>query len=274
MSHSSEFDSPFCRREVIGVGAVRDAGPTLPLPNGLLNDRFVVEPFCGFRDTHSVRSLGALSPFYRSRPASPISERDPVAWGLNLAMQESLSPAKSVSDSRAGTAATGRSLPPLCQQTLSAAGPSSWSGPRMDAGVQTVDLLLRFPRTGYSRRRIAKKPRRKTKSLEIPREEALFELAEPKKTPQTPRDPHLAAKIKKVRAFWTSASRALPTTFRLGFLCPLKKQSEFMDFSLKEIMVEENGAHDILLKPSPADDSVSHNGSIKSPWADDFEQAA
>lgn len=273
MSQISDYDSPFCRKETAGVGALRDAGLTLPFPSATLNDRFVVEPFCGFRDSHSVRSLGALSPFYRSRPASPISERDPVAWGLNLALQESLAPAKYINDSRTQTTATVRSLPPLSQQTLSAGAPT-WSGPRVDAGVQTLDLLFRFPKTGYSRRRIAKRHRRKTKSLEIPREEADLELSAPKKAPQLPRDPHLQAKIKKVRAFWSSNSRHLPTTFKVAFLCPLKKQSEFLDFSLKEILVEEAGVHDILYKPSPTDDSVSLNGSIKSPWADDFGQAA
>lgn len=271
MSQISDYDSPFCKREVAVVGAAREAGLTLPFPGTLANDRFVVEPFCGFRDTHSVRSLGALSPFYRSRPASPISERDPVAWGLNLALQESLSPAKSISDARAPTGVTVRSLPPLGQQTHSA---PTQDGQRVDAGVQTLDFLFRFPKTGYSRRRLPKKPRRKTKSLEIPREEADLELAMPKKTFQTPRDPHLHAKIKKVRAFWTSSSRHLPTTFKVAFLCPVKKQSEFLDFSLKEILVEEAAAHDILYKPSQADDSVSYNGSIKSPWADDFGQAA
>jgi hypothetical protein len=57
------------------------------------------------------------------------------------------------------------------------------------------------------------------------------------------------------------------------YLCPLKRQSEFLDFSLKEILLEENPSNDFLFKSSPVhDDALSNGASIQSPWADDFDR--
>lgn len=267
MSQISEYDFPLLRREVVPWGVGRDTSGVLPLQNAIFNDRFVVEPPCGFRDNLSVRSLGALSPFYRSRPDSPISERDPVAWALNLSLSEYSPLAEAPLEPLTPTTNSSRQLPLYKQQTENLT-PSQ--GARVDAGVQTFDVCLRFPKTG--RRQLPKTRKRKAKSLEIPREEAERELLSSWKPSTPPTDHNLRSKICKVRSFWNRTNKALPTTFKVSYLCPVKKQSEFLDFSRKEILLDDSPTNDILFKSGPADDSVSYGGSIQSPWADDFDQ--
>ena len=264
MSQISEFDSTILGREVVGWGAARVAAPVLPLPNALFNERFVAEPYCLFRDNLSVRSLGAVSPFYRSRPASPISERDPLTWAARLGMFEDLKEARD-SETAGSLAAT--------HQDPHTASPGVAVNGRVEAGVQTNDVCLRFPKTGLMRRKLTKKRTRKTRSVEIPREEAELEFAQAFFPPlPPPLDPHLRNKISKVRSFWGRLNRALPTTFKVSYLCPLRRQREFLDFSHKEILLEESPSNDILCKSSLGDGSVSRSGFIQPHWADDFDQ--
>ncbi len=269
MSQISEYDSPILRREVVPWRVGRDTAVALPVPSAVFNDCFIAEPNYGDRDSLSVRSLGAMSPFYRSRLASPISERDPVAWALNLGMMETAKLGASVHQTNTPVTLSSRGHPLIDNC------PDSFPAQRVDAGVQTLDACLRFPKTGFASRRLPKRRTRKTKSVEIPREDAERELRGVRLAAPSPPpiDPHLRSKICKVRSFWSKANRALPTTFKVTYLCPLKRQSEFLDFSLKEILLEENPSNDFLFKSSPVhDDALSNGASIQSPWADDFDR--
>lgn len=269
MSQISEYDSPILRREVVPWRVGRDTAAALPAPHGSFFDCFIAEPQRGDPDNQSVRSLGAMSPFYKSRPGSPISERDPVAWALNLGMMDCTKLGADAFQLPTPATFSARSHQPLDNRL------PTFPAQRVDAGVQTLDACLRFPKTGYSSRRAPKRRTRKTKSVEIPREEAERELRgfRPAAPSPAPTDPHLRSKIAKVRSFWSKANRGLPTTFKVTYLCPLRRQSEFLDFSLKEILLEENHSNDFLLKSSPAhDDCLSHGASVTSPWADDFDR--
>ena len=82
----------------------------------------------------------------------------------------------------------------------------------------------------------------------------------------------MKSKIRKIQSFWSQTTKVCPTVFQVAFLCPHQGQSEFIDFTHKEILADET-AINILCKPSNVEESVSQGGSIQSPWADDFEQA-
>ena len=271
MSQISEYDSPILRREAMPWGVGRYISITLPFQSTASNDRLFAEPACCFRDNLSVRSMGAMSPFYTSRPASPISERDPVTWALHLGMMENAKHIQANQQPLTPTTQSTKQLPPFPQQKTLSTPPLV---ARAEIGVQTNDVVFRFPKTGLSSRRIVKKRSRKTRSFEIPREDAEREMMSVCRPTPPPLDPHLRSKISKVRSFWNKSNRVFPTTFKVIFLCPQKKQSEFLDFSRKEILLDEHmtSSNDILFKSNPYDDSVSNSRSIQSPWADDYEQ--
>lgn len=271
MSQFSGYDSPLLRREVVPWGVGRDASATLPLHSAIFNDCFVVEPVCAGRDNLSVRSLGALSPFYRSRPTSPTSERDPASWVFPLLPLEDAKHGDFIAEPLTPTTLSSKPVSVHSNQKANCASPRKL----VDAGVQTLDVCLRFPKTGLPRHRISKKNRKpKSKSCEIPRDEAEKELL----TTRVPAavmpvaDPHLSSKVSKVRSFWNRVHRALPTVFKVSYLCPLRRQSEFLDFSQKHILLEDSSAADLLKTSAVPDDCLSNGASVTSPWADDFEQ--
>jgi len=271
MSQLCEFDSSILRREAMPWGVGRDISVTLPFQSAAFDDRLLAEPACCFRDNLSVRSMGAMSPFYTSRPASPISERDPVTWALHLGMMENAKHIQASQQPLTPTTLSTKHLSPFTHQKTLSTPPLV---ARAEIGVQTNDVVFRFPKTGLSSRRITKRRSRKTRSVETPGEYAEREMMRVCRPTPPPHEPNLRSKISKVRSFWNKSNRAFPTTFKVIFLCPQKKQSEFLDFSLKEILLDEHmtSSNDILFKSSPPDDSVSNGGSIQSPWADDFDQ--
>ena len=250
----------------------RDASATLPFHSAIFNDCFVVEPTCGGRDNFSVRSLGAISPFYRSRPTSPTSDRDPATWVFPLLPLEDSKHRDFPEEPLTPTTLSSKPSSPYCNKKVTICAP-----PRelVDAGVQTLDVCMRFPKTGLSRRRIAKKNRKaKSKSCEIPREEAEEEqlTVRAPSCVQPAADPHLYSKVAKVRSFWSRSHRALPTVFKVSYLCPLRRQSEFLDFSQKHILLEDASSAGLLKSCPVLDDCLSNGASVQSPWADDFEQ--
>lgn len=254
MSRCSETDSPLLCHGVafFGTAATRPC-----LQNLIFNEAYGTELACGVRESLSVRSVAILSPFVRSRPSSPISERDPPAGAMVLELPKSTS---CISAPATPDTVASRHAVPLGPTPAAPAFDTPCI--KISAGVQTTNLRITHPRSGLLQRK--KRPRPVVEVAPQP-PSPVVEVAPPRPGP----DAHLRSKISKLRAFWGRGTRLLPSTFRLSFLCPDRRQSEFLDFSRKEILLEEHHQHGPRSRAAfGATDPSDSEKRKPSPWAD------
>lgn len=276
MSHQSGTETPLLNRGGLAERTFAPwQGPQIfQIP--IFNERFVYEANCGVREPKSCRSLGPLSPFYRSRPASPISERDQASFthpnllldGVKAASMGSHVMTPDTQISRTGAVPIAQARIPNPPVFLEKSCQTS------SAGVQTLNLRLRHPKAGFSERKKRIRSRRNGKNgSEVPQSQATADVA-PEPPLRIDSDLNLRNKIGKLRSYWGRGTRLLPNTFKISYLCPVQRQSEFLDFSLKEILLDENPQNGPGGRSDPAAHELSSEGKPDStPWPD-YEDSA
>lgn len=237
------------------------------MPNSnIFNDRFVFENACDIGDSLSVRSLGYLSPYSRSRPSSPISEREKNAFVCPDVFREPFVNRGQAGEIYAGSPQFSRYLSVHQQGSNSKTAPT-----RCEGSCQTSErgvLFLNSPEFPSILVSSDKKCRLKGKNRDRKHRksqnndvgsilEAQIEVFE---NPQ--KEDNIRSKISKLRSFWGRSSKLLPSTFKVSYLCPVRRQSEFLDFSLKEILLEEHHQNG----PRPKTENSATDQKSKASW--------
>lgn len=276
MSHQSGTETPLLNR-----GGPRERlfapfhGPQA-FYNPIFNEKFAIETNCGVREPKSCRSLGFLSPFSVSRPASPISEREPTSFSFQSTLLEG--PKAACMGQHIMTPDTQISRPgavPLPQARIPA--PPVFlekSCQTSSAGVQTLNLKLRHPKAGFSERKKRIRARRSGKNGSDAQRSQVTVDAAPEPAPRFDLDVSVRNKIGKLKSYWNRVTRLLPNTFKISYLCPVQRQSEFLDFSLKEILLDEHPQSGPGGRSDPAANELCFNGLAEAaPWADEETSA-
>ncbi len=239
--------------------------PQMPNSN-IFNDRILFENSFNNGDSLSVRSLGYLSPYSRSRPSSPISEREKNAFISPEVWREPFLNRSPNGETYTASTHHSRFLPGQQQGSASKTAPT-----RCEGSCQTSErglLLLNSPEfpsilvSSQKKCRLKGKNRdrkhRKSQNNDVGSIlEAQIELFE---DPQ--KEENIRSKIAKLRSFWGRSSKLLPSTFKVSFLCPVRRQSEFIDFSLKEILLEEHHQNG----PRPKNNNSGIDQKSKASW--------
>lgn len=272
MSHQSGTETPLLYRGGLKERTLPPYHGPQTFHNSIFNERFAIETNGCVREPKSCRSLGPLSPFSRSRPASPISERDQTSFTYQNSLMDSsktasfgqhiLTPDTQIS--RAGATHLPQCRVPAAPVFLEKSCQTS------SAGVQTVNLKLRHPKAGFSERKKRIRTRRSGKNGSEVQNSLITTDVVPEASPRFDVDVSIRNKIGKLRSYWGRVTRLLPNTFKISYLCPVQRQSEFLDFSLKEILLDESPQNGPGGRPDPASNELCFFGQAEAaPWADE-----
>ena len=240
----NEPDSFFLHDDSDASGLFSPRPAPREVDNGLLNLTFVVGGAACNRDKLSVRSLDQLSSFYNSRPASPISERERAVCDQFGFALDAAGPCFRVRNTP--TPATERSLyfpKPLLE--LAPPAPQNACEKYCQtcetdlAGLSVLEEEAPSRRPQKKHRKISKKTGRDARPPADPQAAAPASCGATD-PPASGKDSNLQSKVVKLSSFWKRHTKLLPNTFKVSFLCPVRRQAEFLDFSLKEILLEEH----------------------------------
>lgn len=270
MSIETDNYSIFLEDDCQDSGLLSARAPLKEADVGLLNPTFIFDGAMHGPDKLSTRSLDQLSSIYNSRPASPISERERAICDLYGFSMEAQAPPQTFLKPKAPVPE--RSLcTPAAHRELAVPAPPLVYEKYCQTCVSDFEILSLLESKVGARKPILKRRKRinkKTGRDPTPPPEAEAPTpaaAESLESPPLRVEPRnsLGAKVAKLGSFWRRQTKLLPNTFKVSFLCPVRKQAEFLDFSLKEILLEEH--HQNGPRPRIASEATDTDSSRGSP---------